>query len=149
MLVIRSVQEAALQREADVRWFVDRLGQMYPDFAQAPIEQRFRWVREGIGRASAARLERDDFFQFLCFEQTFQPGCLDDQAFQCASDLLAQPGKEPSQRMKDLRHETIRRLLQREADLEQAAVQAAADDDAMASPPEEAGQLAAPQERLP
>jgi hypothetical protein len=122
-LVIRGAQEQALQREVDVDWFVNRLGEMYPGFAEAPVEQRFRWVREGIRRATAARLGRDDFFQFLCFEQTFQPGCLEDPEYGWARELLAQPGKEPAQCMKDLRHETIRRLLRRELAQEQAAVQ--------------------------
>jgi hypothetical protein len=137
VLVIRGVQEEVLQREVDVRWFVDRLAHMYPDFAAAPVEQRFRWVREGIERATAARLGRDALFQFLCFEQTFQPGCLDEAEFRWARELLVQPGKSPAQSMKDLRHETIRRLLQREAAMEQEAAQAVAvpdepDDDGVA-----------------
>jgi hypothetical protein len=66
-------------------------------------------------------LSRSDFFQFLCFEQTFSPGCLDDPSFAWARLILAEPGKSSAERIKQLRHETIRRLLEAETREEREA----------------------------
>ncbi len=121
MLVIRDAQRAALQLDTDVRWFEGRLTQLYPAFAQAAASQRQQWVREGLARAKALGLTRAERLQFLCFEHTFFPGCLDTEAYAWARRLLVQPGVPPAERMKALRHETIHRLLHEE----QAALQAA------------------------
>jgi hypothetical protein len=121
MLVIRDVQRAALQLDTDTRWFEGRLSQLYASFAQASASQRQQWIREGVARAKAVGLTRAERLQFLCFEQTFFPGCLDTEEFAWARRLLAQPGVPPAERMKAVRHETIRRLLQ----AEEAAVLAA------------------------
>jgi hypothetical protein len=147
VLVIRQAQMAALQRDSDVRWYEAQLCGLYPQFAEAPAQQRFRWVREGIERASAARLGRDDFFQFLCFEQTFHPGCLQEPGFEWARQLLSQTGKEPGECMKQLRQESVRRLLQIEAEQERAELERLlqADEDAAAEADAAADEEDAPQ----
>jgi hypothetical protein len=136
MLVIRDAQRAALQLDTDVRWYEGRLSQLYLSFAQAPAAQRQQWVREGVSRAKAAGLARAERLQFLCFEQTFFPGCLDTDEFTWARALLSQPGLPPAERMKALRHETILRLLQAE-EAAALAAQAAEMDRAFPDPPDE------------
>jgi hypothetical protein len=121
VLVIRGEQFAALQLDYDVRWYEGQLADLYPFFAAAASGQRREWIRMGIQRALAVGLSRSDFFQFLCFEQTFSPGCLDDRSFAWARLILAEPGKSSGERIKQLRHETIRRLLEAEAREEQEA----------------------------
>jgi hypothetical protein len=123
VLVIRGEQFAALQLDYDIRWYEGQLADLYPLFAAAAAGQRRQWVRKGIQRALAVGLSRSDFFQFLCFEQTFSPGCLDDPSFSWARLILAEPGKSSAERIKQLRHETIRRLLDAEAREEQEARQ--------------------------
>jgi hypothetical protein len=121
VLVIRGEQFAALQLDYDIRWYEGQLADLYPFFAAAASGQRREWVRMGIQRALAVGLSRSDFFQFLCFEQTFSPGCLDDPSFAWARLILAEPGKSSAERIKQLRHETIRRLLEAETREEQEA----------------------------
>ena len=123
VLVIRREQFAALQLDYDVRWYEGQLADLYPSFAAAPSGQRRQWIRQGIQRALAAGLSRPDFYQFLCFEHTFFPGCLQDPAFEWARRILAEPGKASAERIKKLRHETIRRLLDAEAREQQEAQQ--------------------------
>lgn len=115
MLVIREEQFAALRIDHDMRWYEGQLADLYPSFAAAASGQRREWIRKGIQCALAVGLSRSDFFQFLCFEQTFSPGCLDDPSFSWARRILAEPGKSSAERIKQLRHETIRRLLEAEA----------------------------------
>ena len=146
MLVIRDAQRAAMQLDTDVRWYEGRLSQLYPAFAQAQAAHRQQWVREGVARAKAVGLTRAERLQFLCFEQTFFPGCLDTEDFAWARRLLVQPGVPPAERMKALRHETIQRLLQTE---EAAALAAQAAEMELAFPdppdePEPAGAAAQP-----
>lgn len=136
MLVIRDAQRAALQLDTDVRWFEGRLSQLYVSFAQAPAAQRQQWVREGVARAKAVGLTRAERLQFLCFEQTFFPGCLDTDDFTWARALLVQPGLPPAERMKALRQQTIQRLLQAE-EAAALAAQAAEMDRAFPDPPDE------------
>ena len=114
-LVIRKEQLAAFQLDSDVRWYEGQLADLYPPFAAAPSAERSQWIHEGIRRAAAVGLGRPEVFQFLCFEQTFSPGCLEDPAFEWARHILAEPGESSADRMKHLRHETIRRLLDLEA----------------------------------
>src|SRR5437764_4382113 len=123
-LVIRRNQLAALQLASDVRWYENQLAATYPAFAAASAAQRNEWVAGGIRRATAVGLVRPEIFQFLCFEQAIAPNCLDQPAFDWARRLLEQPGKTPAERMKSLRQETIRRLLELEA--QQEAEKAAA-----------------------
>jgi hypothetical protein len=122
LLLIRQEQIAALQLDTDMRWYDRQLADLYPGFAAAPAAQRLQWIRGGIDRAHAARLGRSEVFQFLCFEQTFHPGCLDEAGFEWARALLAPADSPAAERMKQLRHACIRRLLQLEAQqLAQAA----------------------------
>lgn len=121
VLVIRGEQFAALQLDYDIRWYEVQLADLYPFFAAAASGQRREWIRMGIQRALAVGLSRSGFFQFLCFEQTFSPGCLDDPSFAWARLILAEPGKSSAERIKQLRHETIRRLLEAAAREEQGA----------------------------
>jgi hypothetical protein len=125
MLLIRKSQMMALQLDADLRWYESRLCSTYPAFAAAPAGQRSQWVRQGVERATAAGLGRPQMLQFLSFEQTFHPDCLDDAAFDWARVLLGDPNQDAEQRMKNLRHESVRRLLDAEARQEQAALAAA------------------------
>ena len=128
-LVIRREQFAALQLASDVRWYESQLMDTYPTFAAASAAERSEWINGGIRRASAAGLSRPDIFQFLCFEQTFAPNCLEQPSFEWARRLLDQPGKSSADRMKSLRQETIRRLLELEAQQEAEKAAAAAEVD--------------------
>jgi len=121
VLVIRREQLATLQLDYDIRWYEGQLAGLYPSFAEASSGQRLEWIRKGIQRALGFRLSRPDFLQFLCFEQTFFPGCLDDPSFDWARLILAEGSKGSEERIKQLRHETIRRLLEAEAREEQIA----------------------------
>ena len=125
MLLIRRSQMVALQFDTDLRWYESRLCSTYPAFAAAPAGQRLQWVRQGLQRATAAGLGRPQMLQFLSFEQTYHPGCLDDAAFAWARALLGDPDQSAEQRMKNLRHESVRKLLDAEACQEQAALAAA------------------------
>ena len=129
-LVIRKEQFAALQLDSDVRWYEGQLADLYPPFAAAPFAQRREWIHRGIQRARAYGLHRPDFFPFLCFEQTFSPGCLENPAFEWARHLLTEPDKTSADRVKHLRHESIRRLLEVEAGEQRAQEE---DQDARAS----------------
>jgi hypothetical protein len=130
-LVIRREQIAALQLASDVSWYESQLVDTYPAFAAASASQRSEWISGGIRRASAAGLSRPEIFQFLCFEQTFAPNCLEQPSFEWARRLLDQPEKSSADRMKSLRHETIRRLLEIEArqEAEDALAAAGLDDE--------------------
>jgi hypothetical protein len=128
-LVIRDAQMKALQLATDERWYDRQLACLYPEFADAAAPQRRCWIREGISRALDIHLDRSEIFQFLCFEQTFGPGCLDDAQFEWARKLLEQADKPPGERMTALRHESIRRLLLLEAELEQSASRSLAEPD--------------------
>jgi hypothetical protein len=123
VLVIRREQLAMLQLDYDIRWYEGQLVGLYPSFAEATSRQRLEWIRKGIQRALGFGLSRPDFFQFLCFEQTFSPGCLDDPSFDWARLILAESNKSSEERIKELRHETIRRLLEAEAREEQLTEQ--------------------------
>ena len=92
MLVIGGKQMAALQRDSDERWYDGRLTELYPSFAEAPPVTRMQWIREGVERAAGFGLARPDHFQFLCFEQTYAPGCVHDPAFEWARLILADAG---------------------------------------------------------
>lgn len=127
-LVIRKEQMAALQLDFDIRWYVRQLAELYPDFAAAPAAQRHQWVREGIRRANAWELNRSEFFQFLCFEQTCSPGCVDLPSFDWARQILSDKSQGSADRMKRLRQRTIRRLLEVEAAQELAAEASAVDE---------------------
>jgi len=129
VLVIRKEQMAALQLDTDIRWYEGQLAELYPAFAAASFERRREWIRGGIRRAAAAGLQRPEFFQFLCFEQTFSPDCLDQASFDWARRILSEPGKPSADRARLLRRESIRRLLE----LEQ-------EEEARAAEPLEAGQ---------
>lgn len=113
------MQVAALQRETDVLWYERHLAGLYPRFAAAPAAQRLQWIREGTERAMRNGLGRRELLQYLSFEQTFHPGCLEDEGFAWARELLSEPDKSPEERMKALRHETIRRLLKVDAESQQ------------------------------
>ena len=126
-LVIRKEQLAALQQDCDTRWYDSRLAELYPSFAEAAAAERRERIRQGIRRAIRCGLQRPDFLQFLCFEQTFSPGCLDEPDFEWARDILTGPGETSADRVKRLRHETIRRLLEIE-DLDERAARQADDD---------------------
>jgi hypothetical protein len=106
---------AALQVGSDIRWYDRALADLYPPFAAAPFAQRRQWIQEGILRASGFDLNRSEILQFLCFEQTFTPGCLDTPSFAWARRILAEPGKPSADRVKLLRQQSIRRLLETEA----------------------------------
>jgi hypothetical protein len=127
-LVIRKEQFAALQLRSDVRWYEGQLAELYPPFAAAPHAQRLEWINGGLQRASAAGLGRPDFFQFLCFEQTFSPGCIEESPFEWARSILTEPGKSSADRIKRLRQETIRHLLEIEAREEQHDADAAKEE---------------------
>jgi hypothetical protein len=125
-LVIRRNQLAEMQLASDVRWYESQLANTYPAFAAASAAQRNEWVTGGIRRATAAGLLRPEIFQFLCFEQTFAPNCLEQPSFDWARRLLEQSGTS-AERMKSLRQETIRRLLELEARQEAEKAAAAAE----------------------
>lgn len=127
LLLIRREQIAALQVDTDKRWYDRQLADLYPRLAAAPAARRLQWIADGMARASAAGLGRSEVFQFLCFEQTFHPGCLDDAGFEWARALLAQADSPAAERMKRLRHECIRRLLQQEAQQQTQATASIAD----------------------
>jgi hypothetical protein len=132
-LVIRKEQMAALQLDTDIRWYEGQLADLYPSFAAASFEQRRGWIQGGIRRAAAAGLQRPEFFHFLCFEQTFSPDCLENASFDWARRILAEPGKPSADRAKRLRHESIRHLLEMEAQEQQ-------EEEARAAAAVEAGQ---------
>ncbi len=114
MLVIRAQQMAVLSFEADAEWCDQQLANIYPAFAAAPVADRRKWTSEGLERALKLNIERAEYLQFLCFEQTYSPGCLEQPSFEWARRILAEP-KSSAERMKRLRRETIRRLLELEA----------------------------------
>ncbi len=122
VLVIRQRQLAALQFDTDLRWYQRRLAELYPDFAVATVAQQHDWIVQSLQRARDAGLTRLEYFQFLCFEQTFAPASLADPSLDWAHLLLTEADKSPGDRMKQLRQETIRRLLMIEAQAEQAAL---------------------------
>jgi len=124
-LVIRRAQFTALQLATDRRWYESQLAELYPTFAQATSSQRREWVDGGIRRAREVGLGRAEILQFLCFEQTFSPDCLSEPSFEWARRLLDDRDKVPAVRMKQLRQETIRRLLDVEARQESEAALAA------------------------
>lgn len=128
VLVIRQPQLAALQFDTDLRWYQRRLAELYPDFAAATVAQQHGWIVQSLQRARDAGLTRLEYFQFLCFEQTFSPASLADPSLDWARLLLTDADKSPGDRMKGVRQETIRRLIQIEAQAEQAALHA--DDEA-------------------
>lgn len=124
VLVIRQPQLAALQFDTDLRWYQRRLAELYPDFAAATVAQQHGWIVQSLQRARDAGLTRLEYFQFLCFEQTFSPASLADPSLDWAHLLLTEADKSPGDRMKGVRQETIRRLIQIEAQAEQAALHA-------------------------
>ncbi len=114
MLVIRDQQMAVLGFDADAAWCEEKLANLYPAFAGASAAERRKQTRGGLRRALKLNIERAEYLQFLCFEQTFPPGCLEEPSFEWARRILAEP-KSSNERMKRLRRETIRRLLELEA----------------------------------
>lgn len=122
VLVIRQPQLAALQFDTDLRWYQRRLAELYPDFAAATVARQHDWIVQSLQRARDAGLTRLEYFQFLCFEQTFAPASLADPALDWARLLLTEADKTPGDRIKQLRQETIRRLIQIEAQAELAAL---------------------------
>jgi len=128
MFVIRKEQMTALQLDSDVRWYECQIADLYPSFAAASFAQRRQWINGGIQRALAAGLTRLEFLQFLCFEQTFSPGCLEKPSFEWACRILAEPGKTSAERIKRLRQESIRHLLDIEAREQQAGEASAAEE---------------------
>ncbi len=121
LLTIRQAQFDALQRESDIGWYDQQLEALYPQFAQAPATQRREWIDAGLRRAAAYGLHRPEHFQFLCFEQTFAPGSLDTPAFEWAQRILSEPAVSSSERVKRLRQQSIRHLLDVEAREEEIA----------------------------
>lgn len=115
ILHIRREQFDAMQREWDIRWFQERLQGMYPSFAEASLIQQREWLDSGLRRATAYGLDRADVFQFLCFEQTFERGSLDQPAFAWARDILSAADVTSAERVKRLRQRTINMLLEQEA----------------------------------
>ena len=136
VLVIRKEQMAALQLDTDIRWYEGQLADLYPAFAAASFEQRREWIKSGIRRAAAAGLQRPEFFQFLCFEQTFSPDCLEQPSFDWARRILSEPGKPSADRARLLRRESIRHLLEMEQEEEARAAEAveAGQEQALADP---------------
>lgn len=136
MLVIRKEQLEALQVASDYRWYGERLADLYPAFAVAGGAQQGRWVHDGVERAKAYGVERGEMLQFLCFEQTFYPGCLQDEAFAWARAILSDGERNAAERVKRLRHATIDRLLEQEAaEEEEAAELEAAEQEAASAEP--------------
>jgi len=120
VLVIRAEQFEALQFESDLRWYANQLAGLYPSFAEASHTQRLQSVKDGIRRASAFGLQRPDFLQYLCFEQTFSHHWMEDATFQWARRILGEPGRSSGERVKKLRQQSIRYLVEIEArELEQ------------------------------
>ena len=115
LLTIRQAQFDQMQRESDIRWYDQQLAGLYPGFADASSAQRREWIDAGLRRASRFGLQRADCFQFLCFEQTFTPGTIDEASFAWARDILQDRESKPTERMKRLRQESIKRLLDAEA----------------------------------
>lgn len=119
-LVIRQAQMSALQLEMDGRWYDTELAALYPSFAAATSTERRQWVEQGLKRAAGFGLARPEFFQFLCFEQTFFPGCLEAPEYQWAREILNTRDQNAAERMKRLRQKTIARLIDIETQLENA-----------------------------
>jgi hypothetical protein len=121
LMTIRQAQFDMLQRESDIRWYDQQLEALYPQFAAAPAALRREWIDAGLRRAAAYGLQRPEHFQFLCLEQTFAPGSLDTPAFEWAHRILSEPAVSSAERVKRLRQESIRHLLDVEAREEETA----------------------------
>jgi hypothetical protein len=115
MIVIREQQLAVLTFDADTDWCVGKLAALYPPFAASPPAEQRQWTSDALERALKFRIERREYLQYLAFEQTFLPAKVDQPSLEWARRILQEPGKSSTDRMKRLRRETIRYLLELEA----------------------------------
>ncbi len=123
VLVIRKKQFEAFQLDSDVRWYESQLAELYPTFARASNAHRLQCVKGGIKRGLAFGLDRPDFLQYLCFEQTFSQDWMENPTLEWARRVLAEPGRSSAERIKSLRQQSIRYLLEIEARERQALEQ--------------------------
>ena len=115
MIVIREQQLAMLSFEADTDWCAGKLAELYPSFAASPAAERRKWTAGALERALKFRIERREYLQYLAFEQTFLPATVDQPSLEWARRILQEPGKSSTDRMKRLRRDTVRYLLELEA----------------------------------
>lgn len=114
-LLIRKEQFEVLQMDSDLRWYERELVKHYPSFAEAPCAQRLKWVRDAVQRGLGHGVTRADLLQYLCFEQTFPYDALQNPEFEWARRILSDPELTSGDRVKRLRQQSIRCLLELEA----------------------------------